>query len=418
MKEQGKQFEWKNLRELLTQVSHVEGRYGNYKILRLSKKRHIIIDRINFTFLASSSDSPYILPKHWDWWLKRGFIVITFPGSHGNSRYYILNAKSKKFIAGGERLEVKADFFLIGQSDYFMAGNKHIGYAIYDKDGNQISGFYDKIGEEGLVDGQSDYYVAGKDGKVAIFDKNGNQITDWYDEIMPYGLVINQSDYYWAKKDNKYAIFDKDGQRISDWFDHIEGYGSNYYLVEQDGWKTILYQDGEQVTDWFDDIGKEGLLEGFTDYYIAEKDDQKAIFYKDVGQITDWFDDVYPEGLVTGHSGCYIARKKGKEAIFDIDGIRISGWFDAVFPYGLVFGQSDYYVVKKRERDKLKEFYYIHKLGSKKSIGPFKEILDWGFIEDFIQNSISVITSTDQQITLIEQEVKQFFENKEVENGR
>ncbi|MGC8901712.1 MAG: hypothetical protein ACP5OF_09680, partial [bacterium] len=64
-----------------------------------------------------------------------------------------------------------------------------------------------------------------EDGKKAIFDENGNMIGSkwfgWYDEIKEDGLIKGESDYFVAEKDEKEAIFDDNGNQISEWFDRI-----------------------------------------------------------------------------------------------------------------------------------------------------------------------------------------------------
>ncbi|MGC8944041.1 MAG: hypothetical protein ACP5KX_08070, partial [Caldisericia bacterium] len=86
--------------------------------------------------------------------------------------------------------------------DYKIRKRRDGKQAIFDKNGKMISPeWFDEIYSEGLVAGQSKYYLAEKDGKKAIFDKNGKQISpEWFDEIYLEGLVKGQSPYYLAKK--------------------------------------------------------------------------------------------------------------------------------------------------------------------------------------------------------------------------
>jgi RNase H-fold protein (predicted Holliday junction resolvase) len=270
------QFEWREQRKLLKQVVRVEGSCGNYSILSLSNGLHAVLDRSNSKFLLSSSGSLYILPDDWKQWFKRGFVVIAFPRSLRYSKYYILSAKSRKFIAKMEKIEVVGDEFLEEKSDYFIAGNKRIGYAVYDKDGQQISGWYNRIDPFGLVEGESDYYIARTGKKEAIFHKNGQQISNWYKLVYLDGLVKGESGYYIARKGNKRAIFHEDGHQISDWFDVVYPYGlvrgeSDYYIVKKNDKYAIFHKDGKQFTDWYDVIYSVGLVEGQTDYYIAKR---------------------------------------------------------------------------------------------------------------------------------------------------
>jgi antitoxin component YwqK of YwqJK toxin-antitoxin module len=385
-----KQLEWREQEELLQQVVRVEGSCGDYSILRLSNGRYFVFDQTNLKFLVPSFGPLYTLPDDWKQWLKRGFIVITFPNivatfseTPYDSEYYILHAKSKKFIAEGRGVEVEAYAFLEGRSDYFIAGNRSVGYAFFDKDGNQISGWYDKVSR--LISSSSSYDIVEKDGKEAIFDKDNHQISDWFDQINDLdGLVVNQSPYYIAERNQKFAIFHK---------------------------------DGKQITDWFDWILPHGLPDGQSDYYVASENGKQSIFHKDGRQISDWFDGISDHyGLLAGKSSYYIAKRNWKYAIFHKNGKQITDWFDWVCSFGLVDGQSDYYIVRKDDVHYI--FYYISKLGSSKMLGPFKEILDWGFVRYPWENVIGVEPLVGWRVMLTKKEVDNFLEEKEVENGR
>jgi hypothetical protein len=116
--------------------------------------------------------------------------------------------------------------------------------------------WFDDVWGDGLVKGESRYYVAKKDGKQAIFDKDGNQISPWYDWIEKDGLIRGLSKYYIAQKDKKWAIFDIDGNQISDWFDYIYPYGlvrgeSDYYMAWSREGCAVYYKDGQKVSDYF-----------------------------------------------------------------------------------------------------------------------------------------------------------------------
>ena len=63
-----------------------------------------------------------------------------------------------------------------------------------------MSDWFDDVLKEGLNLGQSNYYVAAKNGKEAIFDKDGNRVSGWFDSILQSGLVEGKSSYYVAKK--------------------------------------------------------------------------------------------------------------------------------------------------------------------------------------------------------------------------
>jgi hypothetical protein len=95
--------------------------------------------------------------------------------------------------------------------------------AIFDEKGNQITQWYDMILPEGLLNGQSEYYVAvseiNGEIKSAIFDVNGKMITpEWFDFIYTFGLVEGQSDYYIACNKGQCAVYHKSGKKVSEEF--------------------------------------------------------------------------------------------------------------------------------------------------------------------------------------------------------
>jgi len=131
-----------------------------------------------------------------------------------------------------------------------------------------------------------------EDGREAIFDKDGSQISDWFDWIGTYGLIRGQSRYYIAKKNKKMAIFDKNGDRISNWFDEIYSVGlvkgeSDYYIVRENGKDAIFDKEGSQISQWHDWIFSYGLVEGKSDYYITCKDKKCAVYYKNGQKVSD-----------------------------------------------------------------------------------------------------------------------------------
>lgn len=377
MKDQSKRLRWKDQRKLLKQIEHIEGNYGDYSILRLSDGRHVILDRSNLKFLLPSSDRFYTLSDDWEQWITRGFIVVTFPTTSNNTKYYIFSVHDKKFITKAK--EVRAYAFLQGESDYFIVKNNYLKEAIFDKSGNQISDWYNQIKRNGLVDGESDYYIADKNDKEAIFHKDGKQITDWFDWIVPFGLVNGKSEYYIAKKGDKETVFNKDNKQVTDWFDHIY---------------------------------PEGLVTGESNYYIAEKNGKYAIFRKDSQRITDWYDYIFTSGFVNGCSNYYLVEKDDKEAIFHKDGYQVTDWIHRIDLIGLVTGTSEYYI---GESDM---FYYIYRLGSKKVMGPFGNIQNYGFLLNPSYNTVMLTTLDGRPKTLTKQELNDFFEEKESENER
>jgi phage anti-repressor protein len=365
--------------KMLKKIVRIKQTIGKYSIVQLSNYDKAIVDRKNLKILVSSQRW-YTISPDWDAWIKRGFIVvIMYNKGIYNYDHYIFKGKDKSRI--GNKVYYYAEEFLVGKSDYFKITSKENGifkHAIFDKDGNQVSDWYDDIEEEGLVKGKSDYYIATKNDKAAIFDKNGNQVSDWYDNILPDGLVKGQSDYYIVARNGKDAIFHKDGRQISDWFDNIE---------------------------------IDGVID--TDYYIAKKNGKEAIFHRNGQQISEWFDEIYSSDLFWDLSDYYIVKQNGKETIFHRNGKQITDWFDEYYTGGLVRGTSEYYVIK---RNKL---LYICKLKSSRELGPFESLQNPGFIsDDSNQEAVEVTTTTHQEITLTKQEVEQFFEEKEVEDEK
>jgi hypothetical protein len=79
--------------------------------------------------------------------------------------------------------------------------------------------WFDRIYLDGLVKGQSNLYLAEKNGKYFIFDESGNQISpQWFDRIYSDGLVEGKSDYYIACNENTCAVYHKSGKKVSEDF--------------------------------------------------------------------------------------------------------------------------------------------------------------------------------------------------------
>jgi hypothetical protein len=128
-------------------------------------------------------------------------------------------------------------------------------------------------------------------------------------------------------------------------------------------------------------------------------------------------------GLVYGESDYYIAAKSfrgtRKHAIFDKDKNQITDWHDDVSPLGLVEGSSPYYVTTEKKKEE--SLIYIHKLGSKKVLGPFKYITliddeegsSLGFIDDPFENEILVIMLDGTEKWITKEEADEFFDKEE-----
>ncbi|MGC9146184.1 MAG: hypothetical protein ACP5GS_08785, partial [Nitrososphaeria archaeon] len=60
-----------------------------------------------------------------------------------------------------------------------------------------------------------EYRVVGGYGRRAIFDKDGNQISEWFDSVYPYGLVKGECDYYVGCNRGDCTIYHKSGVMVS-----------------------------------------------------------------------------------------------------------------------------------------------------------------------------------------------------------
>jgi hypothetical protein len=458
------EIKWIPANLFFNRMQYPAERYGDYIVAKLSDYVNILIDERSLKALVLTFDRPYIIAENFRKLLARGFIVIVSSrerltnGSHHQVKY-VLNAEDGNLIFVGDILN--SYIFAEGKSDYLLV-KSDLGYTIFDKNGKQITDWYEDIISYGLARGESDYFIVSKNGKESIFNKDGKQIADWYDDVYSAGLVERQSDYYMVRNNNKDAIFHKSGAQISDWFDKIIYPGglvqgeSDYYIAVKNGKQSIFDKSGKQISDWFDDIGTDGLVKGRSDYFIVNKHGKKAIFYKDGKQITDWYNWIGTNVLDTGVLNYYIARKNNRYAIFDKDGRRISDWyneynkievaitksgyfkvkkdnkyavfrmndgsqitdwFDDIDLHGLFQGQSDYYIafIKDKERKTM----YIGKLGSSKLYGPLKGFTSWdilGFVSDPSSTSITVDTLDGKVSSISKIEIDQFFEEKEAED--
>jgi heptaprenylglyceryl phosphate synthase len=203
--------------------------------------------------------------------------------------------------------------------------------------------------------------------------------------MLTYGLVNGKSNYYVAMRYNK-----KDS------------------IYE----KTIFNKNGNQISDWFDWIDAESLVEGKSDYYIAAISNKVAIFHRNGNQISDWFDWIDAEPLVEGKSDYYIAKISNKFAIFHRNGNQISDWFDNIYASGLIRGKAPYYMTV----DTKEGVSYIHKLGTSNKIGPFKRVIETGFISNPTATEITVETLDGKKEKITKQEADKLFERKEVED--
>ncbi len=122
-----------------------------------------------------------------------------------------------------------------------------------------------------------------QNGKVAIFDTGtGQQISQWWNWIEDDGLIKGESEYYIAKNETgNEAIFHKDnpGKRISQWWDGIYKYGlvdgkSEHYIVRNEKrYKAIFHKDkpNTPLTRWGHTNFIDGIIAGRSKYYIIPK---------------------------------------------------------------------------------------------------------------------------------------------------
>ncbi len=114
-----------------------------------------------------------------------------------------------------------------GESEYFIATTepldkenplkdlKKVKWAIYNREGEQVSQLFDWISPLGLVKGQSPYFRGTKEGKEAIFTVE-KQITDWFEKIRDRGALTGESPYFWGKKNKTFALYNiETGEKLT-----------------------------------------------------------------------------------------------------------------------------------------------------------------------------------------------------------
>jgi len=119
------------------------------------------------------------------------------------------------------------------------------------KDGKQISEWFDRISENGLIKGESNFIIVAKNNKETLYEYKNNHliklISDAY-LISEGGLIQGKSDYILVINDKKYYIYQyKDGNinKIIGNFDLLIEYGlingeSNFFLAENND-KFFIY---------------------------------------------------------------------------------------------------------------------------------------------------------------------------------
>ncbi|MDA3856417.1 MAG: hypothetical protein PF569_09230 [Candidatus Woesearchaeota archaeon] len=93
--------------------------------------------------------------------------------------------------------------------------------------------------------------------KKAIFDETGKQVSEWWYHIFMDGLIKGQSAFYIVRNDDaKESIFHKSGKQTSEWWHYIWSTGlvdgtSNNYRVEYeiDKYKTLTFDKTKFIMD-------------------------------------------------------------------------------------------------------------------------------------------------------------------------
>lgn len=127
---------------------------------------------------------------------------------------------------------------------------------------------------------------------------------------------------------------------------------------------------------------------------------------------TSGFKKMVAEAFLNNKSDYFIVETEKEYAIFNKTGERVTDWFDYIYSEGLADGQSDYYIASKQQE------LYIGKLGNPNLIGPFKEVKDFGFVQDPTKNTITIKALDDQQATITRQELEELFVEQELEHER
>jgi len=308
---------------------------------------------------------------------------------NGKSEYYIV-------VYDPERTDWLADLSNSARASIFHISNPN----------KPISGWWNEIYENGLVEGVSDYYIVHHDGKEAIFHKDNpyEPVSQWWKTISHNGLCIGWSNYYIATNDNdQCAIFYKDNpnEPVSLWWDGIYEDGlvhgkSEYYIVQNSNMEEAIFHinnPNTPVSEWWNQILLGGLYKGSCDYYIAQDSHkQYAIFHKDIPEepVSNWWDEIHCNALFQGTSYYYIAQVveeegEGTKAIFHIDNPDepISDWHFDIAPLGLLNGTTQCYAVMPSENSNI-QVYHVNDTTSPLYEIPFKDISFLLHIDDKI----------------------------------
>jgi hypothetical protein len=265
-------------------------------------------------------------------------------------KYVLLSDFGSAYICDESRNRITPTFnfilpdgLILGQSRYFIARDRSkmaVFYLDLSDNLTRISDWFDKIYPDGLVKGESDYYIVEDNEKMAVFHKSGKMVSSqFYDYVYSDGLVKGESDYFFAQKDDKFAIFDVNGKMITkDWLFYLDyKYGlikgqSPYFLAVLDYRKgfSICNNRGEIISPFFDIVLPYGLVEGKSDYYLACNKDTYAIYHKDGQKVSKDF----PMGYIGEVEKITFNDRLGIAEIFNKSGdVIYSVEFNPVYPY-------------------------------------------------------------------------------------
>jgi len=170
------------------------------------------------------------------------------------------------------------------------------------------------------------YYSA----KYAIFDKEGNQVSDWFNKIGEDGLIDGKSDYFWAE------IFVR-GVGVHEALVHIKKgivlearyircryllNGSSEYFIASSGYySAIFHKSGERISDWYKSIYEYGLIKGDGEFYIAEKGegnfvDETLVLDKDGNVILSFKNECYVKRLDKNEVKFLLKKRYGHETYY------------------------------------------------------------------------------------------------------
>jgi hypothetical protein len=105
--------------------------------------------------------------------------------------------------------------------------------------------WFDNVYRDGLIDGESPYYIARQNGRLAIFDVYGYQISDWHDDILPNGLVRGESDNYYIACNGKTCAVYYYYRKVSDNFPSQTIWNASHITFNDRGFIELEGRDGE-----------------------------------------------------------------------------------------------------------------------------------------------------------------------------